>query len=162
MEEFLWREIDPTAVKLLGRQSTLPSEFKTFELNTRMMHALLANAAKGDDVAHQNVTEIELPLPEGVLTKYRVKESSSMQKALLEKYPQLRTYSGQGIDDASSTAKIDFMPGGFHGYILSTKGSVIIQPFSEGDTVHYISYYKQFSTEEKKAFELPADSLKKH
>ena len=59
------------------------------------------------------------------------------------KFPELRTYSGQGIDDPSATVRFDFINGAFHSQILSTKGTILVDPyFKRGDTENYISYRK--------------------
>ncbi|MEI6577095.1 MAG: hypothetical protein WCO63_13035 [Bacteroidota bacterium] len=159
-QNHLWQPIDPSDIPVSKKQKMpIPSEFRTYFLNTKLMRQSLSNTmfiSKGE----KNETPIiELPSPEGVMMKYKLTETATVDKALLEKYPQLLTYSGKGVDDASSTARLDFMPGGFHAYILSTKGSVIIRPCAEGDTIHYYVYYKQFSGEVKKPFEVSPDTI---
>ena len=60
---------------------------------------------------------------------------------LQTQYPEIRTYTGQGIDDPYATLKFDLTPHGFHAQILSPNGRVFIDPHNKGDIEHYISYY---------------------
>ncbi len=156
----LWTAVDHKTIEVKGPQIPLPSQFGTFRLNTVSMKDLLtrANLSKGD-LSGKGVV-IPLPLPDGTMSRFAVIESSTVDAALLMKYPHLRTYSGKGIDDPTATAKLDFMLTGFHAYLFTQKGSVIIEPYSTPDTLHYFSYYKQFSSEIKQPFENQTDTLK--
>ena len=66
-----------------------------------------------------------------------------MEPELAAKYPQIRTYRGQGLDDPSATLRLDRTPSGLHAMILSASGSVFIDPYRLHDSVHHISYYKR-------------------
>ena len=56
-----------------------------------------------------------------------------MEKSLADRYPELKTYRGQGIDDPTAITRFDWTPSGFHAIILSTRGTILIQPESRGD-----------------------------
>ena len=158
----LFQEVNLTEMHKIGKQIPLPTQYKTFRLNTAGMRSLLNNTLADTISKGKKTLNITLPLPDGKLSTFRVSETSTMSPGLLVKYPKLRTYGGKGIDDLTATAKLDFMPSGFHAYIFTEKGSVIIQPYSEGDTINYFSYYKQNSSEIKQVFENQADSLKQN
>lgn len=93
---------------------------------------------------------MSLPLPDGKFGRFRIVDSPVMEKGLADKFPDIRTFSGQGIDDPFATAKLDITPLGFHAMILSVSGSVFIDPFAIGDTYNYISYYKKISIPREK------------
>jgi|GEM_PF-1700169 hypothetical protein len=156
----LWKEVNPSEINLKGKQIPLPSQFKTFRLNTGMMKSLMNRVVSDTTSSSKKYENIGLPYPDGKIMNFKITETESMSPALLARYPQLRTYGGKGIEDPTATAKIDFMPSGFHGYIFTTEGSILIQPFSEGDSLHYLCYNKNYSTEIKQPFEVPADSIK--
>ena len=65
-----------------------------------------------------------------------------MEPALAAKFPGIKTYIGQGIDNPTATTRFDFMPSGFHAIILSNQGTIYIDPYSTKDTNNYISFNK--------------------
>ena len=65
-----------------------------------------------------------------------------MAPELAAKFPDIRTWAGQGIDDPAETVRLDWTPQGFHGMVLSAaRGRVFIDPQSRDDTTTYMSYY---------------------
>ncbi|MCP4895682.1 MAG: hypothetical protein GY906_01805, partial [bacterium] len=97
---------------------------------------------EGSNNASVETITLALPLPNGDYSRFQIEESPIMAPALATDYPQLRTFRGQGIDDQTATLRFDMTPSGFHAQILSASGSVYIDPFSNGDTIHHISYFK--------------------
>ncbi len=90
-----------------------------------------------------STTIIALPLPNGEFTRFKFVESLVMEEELANKYPEIKTYLGQGIDNATASARFDITPAGFHAIIFSVNGTVYIDPYSMGDNQNYISYYKK-------------------
>ncbi|RYZ18603.1 MAG: secretion protein, partial [Sphingobacteriales bacterium] len=91
---------------------------------------------------------ISIPNSDGKPERFRAVESAVMDPALAAKYPSIKTYIGQGIDDPSSTIHFDFSPRGFHAMILSVeRKTMYIDPvdregkyyvvFSRKDVVNY-------------------------
>jgi hypothetical protein len=79
-----------------------------------------------------------------------------MEPALAAKYPEIKTFTGQGIDDPTANIKLDLTPAGFHGMIISSlNGAVFIDPYAQGNTGEYISYHKKDFTSTEKFVELP-------
>ena len=87
---------------------------------------------------------LEIPMPKGDTAKFYIWESSAMAPELAAKFPDIKSYTGQGITDGTATIKIDWTEFGFHAMILSpVTGSVFIDPYAQGNTTNYISYFKE-------------------
>jgi hypothetical protein len=144
----IWREVTETAIQR-GAQARqiVPDHYRSFELDRTGLAELLATAPREDHVRAANSgVELQLPLPDGKFGTFRFVESPVMEPALAEKYPDIKTYLGQGIDDASATVRFDVTPKGFHAQIISAVGTMYIDPFQPGDVDHYISYNKRDHT----------------
>src|SRR6185295_11466969 len=87
---------------------------------------------------------LSLPMPDGSFAKFRIEESPVFESELAVKFPQVKTYRGQGLDDSSSsTVRLGWTPLGFHALALTPLGAVLIDNFEPGDTVNYVSFYQQ-------------------
>jgi hypothetical protein len=79
-----------------------------------------------------------------------------MEPGLAAAYPELKTFTGQGIDDPTATIKLDWTTFGFHAMILSpVTGAVFIDPFDQQTLTNYISYYKIDLKKKGNYYELP-------
>lgn len=139
----LWTEIDDNALRLAPLQRTnTPDNYRTFRLNKDALRSLLSQApAEFSRSAVPAV--IELPMPDGRFQRFSFEHSLIVEPELLVKYPELgATYVARGIDDPTATVRFDFLPKGFHAIVLSANGTVLIDPYAEGDTDNYVTYSK--------------------
>jgi hypothetical protein len=90
--------------------------------------------------ALQSSVVMTLPLPNGTLARFRVEESPVMEARLAAHASDIRTYRGRGLDDPTATTRFDITPAGFHAIVLSAKGTVIVEPDSQGRRGQYVSY----------------------
>ena len=63
-----------------------------------------------------------------------------MEPALAARFPEIRTYRGQGIDDPSAAVHCDWSPRGFHAMIAYRDTTVTIHPLQSEDLSTYVSY----------------------
>jgi hypothetical protein len=82
-----------------------------------------------------------VPLPDGSTGNFRVVESPVMEPGLAAQFPGIKTYSGVGVDDPTASIRLDVTPRGFHAQVLSANGTVYIDPVSQADQQHYLSFY---------------------
>jgi hypothetical protein len=84
-----------------------------------------------------------LPLPTGGTGRFAVWQTAVMAPALAARYPEIQTYAGRGLDDATATVRLDLTPAGFHAQVLSVAGTVYIEPSQRGDAQHYLSFFSR-------------------
>lgn len=138
----LWTDISESQIIQVGERYIFPDNYRTVKLNLSEAESLLKTAPMEftpEAVSGNNI--ILLPMPDGTFQRFKFWESPAMAPELQAQYPEIRTYTGQGIDDPYATLKLDLTPHGFHTQILSPNGRVFIDPYSKGDVDHYISYY---------------------
>lgn len=141
--EDMWREVSAESlVRGPARTAPRPNEFRTFTLDVNAMRSALSQAPQ-EFAGGSDEMIISLPMPDGSLQRFRVWHSPIVEAGLLKKYPELgETYIGQGIDDPTATVRFDFLPKGFHAMVISTEGTKMIDPYSDGDIRNYIVYDK--------------------
>lgn len=126
-----------------------PKEYNLVSLNLEIFDTNLkskAKSKKGNNI-------IELPDANGELQKFRLTESSNFETALQEKFPEIKSYSAQGIDDPTAIAKISVGTDGFHGVIFSGHHeTTYIDPYSK-DKQDYIVYNRNTISKEEDDFE---------
>ncbi len=91
---------------------------------------------------HNRTPVMELPMPDGRTARFHVWESPVMEPGLSAKFPEIKTFCGQGIDDPYATIRMGYDPYfGFNAQVLSAvKGVIYIDPYALRDTKKYISY----------------------
>lgn len=123
----------------------IPTRYRTLLLNKQSATDFLNIMPQEKNVLLRNTTPvITIPLPDGTSARFHIWESAVMEPALAAKYPGIKTFTGQGIDDPTANIKLDITPMGFHAMIVSpATGVVFIDPFAQGNSLHYISYNKK-------------------
>ena len=140
----LWSDISEIGLDAEGTRYIIPQSYRTLELDLQNLSTAL------NQVPHESITRvinsgflISLPLPDNIIATFKVVESPVMADELAAKYPEIKTYLGQGIEDKNARIRFDVTPQGFHAIIFSRNGTVYIDPYSLGETRYYISYYKK-------------------
>jgi hypothetical protein len=117
----------------LKYRKSIPTNFKVYELDVQKFKNEILVAKINES------TIIELPTLDGI-KRFSFKEASSLSKGLALKFPVIKSYVAQGIDDPSATARFSFGTDGFHGVIFYTdKPSFYIDPYTKNYN-SYISY----------------------
>jgi len=121
-----------------------PTAYRAYSLDQAAFRTALTRVPLESDVSLKRTTEvIALPMPDGGFARFAIVESLVMEPELAAKFPEIKTYLGKGLDDPSASLRCDLTPSGFHAQILSPQGAIYIDPYSKGDTEHYVSYYKR-------------------
>lgn len=161
----LWNDVSETGLVTNGTRYIIPESYRTLELNFQDLTFALNQVPSENSTSIKNSQFLlSLPLPDNSFATFRVVESPVMEEELAARYPEIKTFLGQGTGkNSSARVRFDITPAGFHAIIFSIDGTVYIDPYSLGDTRYYISYFKRdyFPSEERLNLEctlLGADS----
>ncbi len=144
-DDGIWEVIhDLPAERAASKAWIRPQVATIYNLDRSTLKARLSNAPMEFDTPNvDDLPILTIPMPNGTYARFRFEESPIMHPDLAAKYPDIKTYLGQGIDDPSASIRFDETPSGFHAQILSPNGAVYVDPYSRGDTQTYSSYYKK-------------------
>jgi subtilisin-like proprotein convertase family protein len=145
-------EVSKSTVMSAGELQINASNAKYYLIDVHSLRTQMQGVMHRDDVSGGFIADLSLPHPDGSMHAYKAKENSTLDRALVEKFPEIRTYDA---GDAASGAfvKWDVTPKGLHAMIMIPGESTIyIDPAINGNTDYYIVYRrKDFSTQ--KSFE---------
>lgn len=142
-----------------ARRDIVPKKYRTVRLDLVQLQPVLATAPdRFTSTGADNETILTLPMPDGSRERFRLSESPVMEASLQAKFPDIRCYTGTGIDDPSATLKCDLTPHGFHAMIQSEqRGITFIDPYQRGDRDHYVVYFKRDFQSKKEPFHCELD-----
>jgi trimeric autotransporter adhesin len=116
--------------------------FRAFTLNRIAIQDALSAAPKEFTAAARRAEFVlSLPAPAGGFQRFTVNESPVMEEELARKHPDIKTYSGRGIDDTAATICFDLTPLGFHASVRSQSGNWYIDPCFHLEQSLYVSYF---------------------
>ncbi len=113
-------------------------KYRAVALDKRSMARLVAGAPHERSVKKsESGFIVSLPFPDGGYQRFRLVESPVMEDGLAAKHPEIKTYAGRGVDDATATLRMDISPLGLHASVRSAKGNWYVDPLNTtSDSVH--------------------------
>lgn len=145
--QIFWEPIPESSIPPIGPRYVLPQKYHTAWLNLPAVESFLAHVPERFTPAALETSELPiltLPTPDGRMTRFHLAESPVMHPDLQAQFPEIRCYTGYGIEDPTATLKCDLTPWGFHAMVRSSETGVwFIEPYSHGDRQHYMVYYKK-------------------
>lgn len=136
-----------------NKREIIPAKYQTLRTDITQLRSFLWSLPSEKNVTNRNAAPVMgIPMPDGSMAKFHVWESNIMEPGLAAKFPEMRQFLGQGIDDPFATIRFDYNPyTGFHAQILSSQtGRIYIDPYAKGDLNHYISYNNKDYTRDVK------------
>jgi hypothetical protein len=154
-----WNKIPKTNYilqkKEIYQKKNFPSEYEILSLDLKSF----SNKLKNSTFSKKEI--IFLPNFDGSLSRFQIKESSNLEAKLQAKFPNIKSYSAQGIEDPTSVAKISIGTDGFHAVIFSgTQATVYIDPYSR-DNKDYIVYKRSSLTKINEDFKCEVETAAK-
>ena len=112
---------------------------QTFSLNVEALRQALAlTPQRGKFTGNSNVI-IAFPNPDGQLEHFRVMEASVMHPKLSAKYPNIKSYAGQGVEDPTARIRFSISPIGVQSMRLSAaKEASFIEPYTNDNTLYTV------------------------
>ncbi len=142
-QSFFQLDLEPN-IRPQGKRLIIPNKFQLAQISHNSIRDYLLSAPHEDQVSAKNSKYyLELPAPDGTMMKFSIVESPIFEPGLAEKFPNIKTYLGQGITDGTASVRLDISPSGFHAMIRSQKGTIYIDPYSQHNTEYSISYFRK-------------------
>lgn len=150
-----WTRTDEAKVTMLTKvnRSSFPTSFQLFHLDIEQFKKDLEGAPVRGSFSGRSKQLIYLPNENGVLERFYVMETPIMEPELARKFPMIKSYAAQGVDDSNSIARFSVTQFGLHNMTLSPgKSALYIDPYTE-DRANYIVYTKSAIGDEPQNFE---------
>lgn len=141
----LWQEVQSKDMAALQAERTaaLPKHHRLLRLDAA---EFAQQTIQVPDISNATVqsspTVVEMPLPGGGFQAFRIVQSDVMPKALAEKYPRIHSYAGEAVNDPTVKLRLDWSPDGLHAMVISDKGVVLIEPYSQKGGDLYLNFYQ--------------------
>jgi chitodextrinase len=138
----LWKATlkNSDAVTVANKQSIISP--KLFQLDVNQLKQSLTNAPKRFASTGNSNVIVSFPNTQGQVEKYRIQESSNMDPQLAARYPEIKSYIGQGIDNPTATIYFSVSPLGLQTMVIRADQSAeFIEPYTT-DLSAYAVYRK--------------------
>lgn len=116
----LWQD-----VTLQAKSNSDASTTRYFDSNDQALRDLLSLVPS--EWSGQSIN-IDLPMPDGSLSRFSIVESPIMEAGLAAKFPEIKTYKVYGIDDPIASGRVDITDQGFHAMLQTSQGRIFIDP----------------------------------
>lgn len=126
---------------------------KIYQLDINGLKNALANAPKRLAAGAKSEIIISFPNSDGKLENFKVRENSNFDTQLAAKYPDIKSYVGEGLEDPNSTVYFSISPLGLSSMeIYGDKSAVFIEPYTK-DLSTYVVYKKSDKKDNLNTFE---------
>lgn len=137
-----WTDLAPQSYELTGSYRGIPVHYRAMSLKERELKNYLAQVPL-EGSGQWSKEAFLVPYPDGRSKKFRIVESPVMEAGLAQKFPEIKTYLGKGIDDPYATMRLSITLQGVHAIIHQVEGTLFIDPYPAVNQQVYFSYYKK-------------------
>lgn len=117
-----------------------PIQTRVFRLESNaLMSALNAAPMERTGRLSDSAAVLKLPLPDGKLVSFQIEESPVMDSDLAVRFPEVKSYRGQSLDESGITMRCDLSPRGFYALILNGSQTINVYPVDSKDRGAYAS-----------------------
>ncbi|MCX8523703.1 M12 family metallo-peptidase [Chryseobacterium formosus] len=145
----LWKEASPRNTSEIFENKTNIVHPKVYNLDFSGLKNALVKTTKS--FTKSNI--ISFPNSEGVFEDFKVRENSNFAPELAAKYPDIKSYIGESLEDSSNTVYFSISPLGLSSMELyGNKSAVFIEPYTK-DLSTYVVYKKSDKKQSLDKFE---------
>lgn len=149
----------PAPAKAVVKDWIRPDRAAIFTLDEGELHKLLADAPREGTPKALDPVIISIPTPEGDYMRFEAIESPIWEPGFELRMPGTMTYFGQCIDEPTARVRFDWTPAGFHASVRgSAEGNWYVDPYWQGETTTYSSYYTRDNSPQFSEFQCLVDS----
>src|SRR5262245_32166950 len=100
----MWRDVSESLIPEANREQRFAvKQYRTLSLDrSALQHILAAAPLEFTEAARAQNVLLPLPFPDGTFQQFRIELSPIMESGLADRYPQIKTYSGRGVDDLTA------------------------------------------------------------
>ncbi|WP_414731540.1 immunoglobulin-like domain-containing protein [Winogradskyella sp.] len=143
-DKALWQQQNPNASVILKQHHQSLKTFQSFSLNIDELRQALNGVVQRNQFSVSSNTILSFPNSEGKLQRFSIKEASIMHPDLQSRFPEIRSYIGQGIDEPTSVLRFSLSPEGFSGMILSSEGrNTFIEQIAADSNIYIVFNRKE-------------------
>ncbi len=123
----VWQIVTERPASIQAR-TNLTGPSALVRLNKPALDTLLARAPAESALASTNAVVFSIPMADGTFARFRVADSPILAPELAAAFPDIRTYTGQGIDDPTATARFGWTDRGLPRDRAIWPGHVVCRP----------------------------------
>ncbi|WP_370898361.1 reprolysin-like metallopeptidase [Chryseobacterium gossypii] len=124
-----------------------------YSLDINGLKSILAKAPKRLLAGEKSEVIISFPNADGKMESFKVSESSNFAPELAARYPDIKSYVGEGLNDPNSTVYFSISPLGLSSMeIYGDKSALFIEPYTK-DLSTYVVYKKSDKRDNLNKFE---------
>jgi hypothetical protein len=144
-DKVLWKSASESALSQKAKDELSkhfkPAAYKYFSLKEDdLKNDLVTTPSEKLILASTSGKIITVPDAGGNLQRFRIAEVAVMAPQLAAKYPGIKTYIGQGVEDKTASIHFDITPAGFHAVVMSAlKPTYYINPVDKDNKVYIIN-----------------------
>ena len=122
-------------LKVKSGKENLPKT-QTFNLNIESLRKALDKTPKRGDLSIMSNVVLSFPNADGEFERFRIFEASVMNSELASRFPEIKSYAGQGIDDPTAIIRFSVTPLGFRSIRFSAnKPTSFIETVTDDATI---------------------------
>lgn len=149
----LWSETSKKSNSEILENKTNILNPKIYQLDINGLKNALAEAPKRLALGEKSEVIISFPNSDGKMENFKIRENSNFDPQLAAKYPDIKSYVGEGLTDSNSTVYFSISPLGLSSMeIYGDKSAVFIEPYTK-DLSSYVVYKKSDKKDDLNKFE---------